>query len=43
VQGREATLEKDHESVNLSLPQPGVGQTASIPAAAANRSDNRRH
>jgi hypothetical protein len=43
VQGREATLEKDRESVNLSLPQPGVGQTASIPAAAANRSDNRRH
>ena len=43
VQGREATLEKDRESVNLSLPHPGVGQTASIPAAAANRSDNRRH
>jgi hypothetical protein len=44
VQGREATLEKDHESVNLSLPQPGVEQTASIPAAAASRPDNnRRH
>ena len=43
VQGREATLEKDRESVNLSLPQPGVEQTASIPSAAANRSGNRRH
>jgi hypothetical protein len=43
VQGREATLEKDRESVNLSLPQPGVEQTASIPSAAANQSGNRRH
>jgi hypothetical protein len=43
VQGREATLEKDRESVNLSLPQPGLEQTASIPAAAANRSGNHRH
>lgn len=43
VQGREATLEKDRESVNLSLPQPGFEQTASVPSAAANRSGNRRH
>jgi hypothetical protein len=44
VQGREVTLEKDHESVNLSLPQPRVEQTASIPTATASRPDNnRRH
>jgi hypothetical protein len=43
VQGREATLEKDRETVNLSLPQPGVEQTASKPSAAANRSGNRHH
>ena len=44
VQAREATLEKDRESVNLSLPQPHMEQTASIPAAPASRPDNnRRH
>jgi hypothetical protein len=44
VQGRAATLEKDRESVSLSLPQPGVEQTASIPAAPAGaQSGNRRH
>ena len=44
VQGRAATLEKDRESVSLSLPQPGVEQTASIPAApAGTQSGNRRH
>jgi len=43
VQGREATLEKDRESVNLSLPQPGIEQTASISAGAGNRAGNRRH
>jgi general secretion pathway protein N len=43
VQGREATLEKDSDSLNLSLPQPGVEQTASLPAAGTNRSGDRRH
>jgi hypothetical protein len=42
VRGREATLEKDRESVLLSLPQPGAEQTASIPPAAGNRASNRR-
>jgi hypothetical protein len=42
VQGREATLEKDRESVLLSLPQPGAEQTASIPSAVGNRPSNRR-
>ena len=42
VHGREATLEKDRESILLSLPQPGAEQTASIPSAAGNRPGNRR-
>ena len=42
VRGREATLEKDRESVLLSLPQPGAEQTASIPPAAGSRASNRR-
>jgi hypothetical protein len=42
VHGREATLEKDRESILLTLPQPGIEQTASIPSAAGNRPSNRR-
>jgi general secretion pathway protein N len=43
VHAREATLERDGESALLSLPRPGTEQTASIPPAAADRPNIRRH
>jgi hypothetical protein len=41
VKGREATLEKDTETVVLSLPQPGLGQPGSMRSSSANRADVR--